>query len=284
MNDEVENIEKVVTGNEEAEKEEVGKEEAEKEEAEEQISLEPASLKAKVEAIIFAAVKPMKTLEIYELLQVEEGITLEQVQDALTELQATYGDPARGFHLRYLKRLGFQFQTTHIVKNIMERQFASRPRPLSRAALETLAVIAYRQKKSKGVTRAEVEFIRGVEAGSMFKTLVDRGLISCIGKKEIPGRPLIFATTDEFLKTFQISHIDDLPSLDSFQIPQDVLKAANEKIEIFENEQGLTVDVEEFIGDDDSEIIELAPVQTESNEVVHSNAPMEPAVQAQLDL
>lgn len=216
---------------------------------------EPASLKAQIEAVIFAAVKPMKTLEIHELL-IASGVTIEQVQDALADLQTIYGDPTRGFHLRYLKRLGYQFQTTPAVKSVMERQFSTRPRPLSRAALETLAVIAYRQKKSKGVTRAEVEFIRGVEAGSMFKTLVERGLISCIGKKEIPGRPLIFATTDEFLKTFQLSHIDDLPSLDSFQIPQDVLKAANEKIEIFEKEQELTVDVEEFIGDD-----EPAPAQ-----------------------
>ena len=212
------------------------------------IFAETATLRAKVEAIIFAAVKPIKTLEIHELLA-GDGVSIEDVQNVLTELETTYGDQSRGFHLRYLKRLGFQFQTTTAVKSVMERQFSSRPRPLSRAALETLAVIAYRQKKSKGVTRAEVEFIRGVEAGSMFKTLVDRGLIACVGKKEIPGRPLIFATTDEFLKTFQISHIDDLPSLDSFQIPQDVLKAANEKIETFEKEQELTVDVEEFIGD-----------------------------------
>ena len=219
------------------------------------VLLEPASLKAQVEAIIFAAVKPIKTMEIHELLN-SNGTTIDQVQDVLTELQITYGDQSRGFHLRYLKRLGFQFQTTLVVKSVMERQFASRPRPLSRAALETLAVIAYRQKKSKGVTRAEVEFIRGVEAGSMFKTLVDRGLIACIGKKETPGRPLIFATTDEFLKTFQISHIDDLPSLDSFQIPQDVLKAANEKIETFEREQDFTVDVEEFIGDDEITAVE----------------------------
>jgi hypothetical protein len=131
----------------------------------------------------------------------------------------------------------------------MEKQFSSRPRPLSRAALETLAVIAYRQKGSKGVTRAEVEFIRGVDAGSIFKTLVERNLLTCTGRKEIPGRPMMFGVTDEFLKIFQLGSINDLPPLESFQTPQDVLDAASQKIADFEAEQE-GVDTEEFIADE----------------------------------
>ena len=131
----------------------------------------------------------------------------------------------------------------------MEKQFSSRPRPLSRASLETLSVVAYRQKAQKcGVTRAEVEFIRGVDAGSIFKTLVERDLLTCTGRKEIPGRPMMFGVTDEFLKVFQLGSINDLPPLDSFQTPTDVIDAAQKKIESFLSEQE-GVDPNQFMDD-----------------------------------
>lgn len=210
---------------------------------------EELTLTGKIESIIFASPKPMRAVEIHDLLA-EQGYTLKEVQDACDELVEFYRDRAGGFHLKYIKRMGYQFQTTPAAKNLMEKQFASRPRPLSRAALETLAVIAYRQKISKGVTRAEVEFIRGVDAGSIFKTLVDRNLLTCIGRKEIPGRPMMFGVTDEFLKIFQLGSINDLPPLESFQTPQDVLEAANQKIADFEAEQA-GVDTERFIADEE---------------------------------
>jgi segregation and condensation protein B len=210
---------------------------------------EELTLAGKIEAIVFASPKPMRAVEIHELL-LEQGYTLKEVQDTCDELIEFYRDRAGGFHLKYIKRMGYQFQTTTAAKPLMERQFSSRPRPLSRAALETLAVIAYRQKQSKGVTRAEVEFIRGVDAGSIFKTLVERNLLTCTGRKEIPGRPMMFGVTDEFLKVFQLGSINDLPPLESFQTPQDILEAANQKIADFEAEQA-GVDTEAFIGDED---------------------------------
>ncbi|MCX6126111.1 MAG: SMC-Scp complex subunit ScpB [Proteobacteria bacterium] len=180
----------------------------------------------------------------------DQGYTLKETQDALDELMEFYRDRAGGFHLKYVKRMGYQFQTTSAAKALMERQFSSRPRPLSRASLETLAVIAYRQKSNKaGVTRAEVEFIRGVDAGSIFKTLVERKLLACVGRKEIPGRPMIFGITDEFLKVFQLGSINDLPPLESFQTPGDVINAANEKIAKFEAEED-GVNPESFVGDE----------------------------------
>ena len=209
---------------------------------------EELTLSGKVEAIIFASPKPLRTVEIHELLM-DQGYTLKEIQDGLDELSELYRDRGGGFHLKYIKRMGYQFQTTPAAKSLMEKQFSSRPRPLSRAALETLAVIAYRQKHNKGVTRAEVEFIRGVDAGSIFKTLVERNLLTCIGRKEIPGRPMMFGVTDEFLKIFQLGSINDLPPLESFQSPPDVIKAANEKIALFEAEQE-GVDTETFIGDE----------------------------------
>jgi segregation and condensation protein B len=217
-------------------------------------------LDAKIEAVIFASQKPLKTMEIFELVRttapLEGGedvpepvdlesapeVTLKDVQESLTQLTEYYRDRAGGFTLRYTKGLGYQFQTVPAAATVLERQFAQRPRPISRAALETLAIIAYRQP----ITRAEVEYIRGVDAGSIFKNLLERDLITCTGRKEIAGRPMVFGTTAEFLKVFQLSSPKDLPPLESFQPSHEALTKALEKLE--QGEQ--PVDVEGFIGDE----------------------------------
>ena len=197
-------------------------------------------LEAKIEAILFASQKPLKTPEILELLHDPE-VKEKDVQTTLDQLVEFYETRSGGFKLHYLKRLGYQFQTAQEAGHIMERMFASRPRPISRAALETLAIIAYRQP----VTRAEVEFIRGVDAGSIFKTLLERELIKCVGRKEIVGRPMMFGTTDEFLKVFNLSSIKDLPPLESFQPSREVVQGAMEKLD----EGEAPVDVEDYIAE-----------------------------------
>ncbi len=197
-------------------------------------------LEAKVEAVLFASQKPLKTSEIFELLNDSE-IREKDIQVTLEQLVEAYERRCGGFKLHYLKRLGYQFQTAQEAGHIMERMFASRPRPISRAALETLAIIAYRQP----VTRAEVEFIRGVDAGSIFKTLLERELIKCVGRKEIVGRPMMFGTTDEFLKVFNLSSIKDLPPLESFQPSREMVQGALDKL----GEGDTPVDVEEYIAE-----------------------------------
>jgi segregation and condensation protein B len=204
---------------------------------------EELRLEAQIEAVVFASPKPMRTTEIFDLLQAP-GVSLNDIQQALDGLVETYRDRAGGFHLRYIKRMGYQFQTVPAAARIMERQFAARPRPISRAAMETLAIIAYRQP----VTRADVEFIRGVDAGSIMKGLLERNLITCVGRKEIAGRPMMFGTTDEFLKVFQIGSVKDLPPLESFQPPAEVLEGAMDKLT---GESGEPVDIEDFIGDEE---------------------------------
>ena len=203
-------------------------------------------LDAKIEAIVFASPKPVKTMDLFELVRDPENtVTLKDVQECLSQLMDYYRDRAGGFTLRYTKGLGYQFQTVPAAAPVLERQFAQRPRPISRAALETLAIIAYRQP----VTRAEVEYIRGVDAGSIMKNLLERDLIACTGRKEIAGRPMIFSTTTEFLKVFQLSSVKDLPSLESFQPSHEALAKALEKLE--QGEQ--PVDVEDYIGDEPGE-------------------------------
>lgn len=197
-------------------------------------------LEAKIESIVFASQKPLRPQEVVDLL-LDPTVTVEDVQTTLDQLVEFYEDRAGGFKLQHLKRLGYQFQTSDSAGPIMERMFASRPRPISRAALETLAIIAYRQP----CTRAEIEFIRGVDAGSIFKTLLERELIKCVGRKEIVGRPMLFGTTDQFLTVFNLSSIKDLPSLESFQPARDMVQGAMERIEGAVD----LVDVEQYIAD-----------------------------------
>lgn len=198
-------------------------------------------LEARIEAIVFASQKPLKPAEILEIMG-DASVSEADVERSLDELVEFYDTRAGGFRLHYIKRLGYQFQTTDDAAAIMERMFASRPRPISRAALETLAIIAYRQP----VTRAEVEFIRGVDAGSIFKTLLERDLIKCTGRKEIVGRPMLFGTTDEFLKVFNLSSVKDLPPLESFQPSRDLVQGARERLAEGQDE---IVDVEGYIAE-----------------------------------
>lgn len=206
-------------------------------------------LEARVESIVFASNKPLKAAEILDTIH-DPSVTEEDVQVTLDYLVEFYAERNGGFRLHYLKRLGYQFQTADAAAAIMERMFASRPRPISRAALETLAIIAYRQP----VTRAEVEFIRGVDAGSIFKTLLERDLIKCVGRKEIIGRPMIFGTTDDFLKVFNLSSVKDLPPLESFQPNREAMQGAMDRLGENAGQGEDLVDVEQYIADNTASI------------------------------
>ena len=203
-------------------------------------------LESKVEAVLFASPKPMKLTDITTVLD-DPNISPDDVQMVIDDLMEQYQNRQGGFFLNYIKRQGYQFRTTPSAGRLMERMFASRPRPLSRAAQETLAIIAYRQP----VTRAEVEFIRGVDAGSIIKTLIERDMIRCVGRKEVAGRPMLFGTTDEFCKIFQIGSLKELPPLDAFQPENEQIRTALEKIEAHEAET--EVDLEDYVGDPSSQ-------------------------------
>ena len=203
--------------------------------------VEELTLEGQIEAVLFASPKPLKIQEILEIVQDDEdSITRSTVENLVTTLKTMYDERAGGFYLHYEPHEGYCFQTAVAASGLMERMFASRPRPLSRAALETLSIIAYRQP----ATRADVEFVRGVDAGSIIKNLLDRDLIACVGRKEDSGRPMLFGTTPEFLKVFRLKHLNELPSLASFQVPIETRQEADAIVEAEE------VDVEDFIGDE----------------------------------
>jgi len=179
--------------------------------------LDTLELKAIVESLIFASESPLRAERIAEALDVEKG----QVQGVLRELVEEYRRLSRGFTLEEIAG-GYQFRTRPEHVEWVRRLNKTRPFRFSRAALETLAIIAYRQP----ITRAEIEFLRGVDSGGVVKTLLDRHLVRILGKKDIPGRPMIYGTTRDFLELFGLRDLAALPTLKEFsEIPVEALES-----------------------------------------------------------
>jgi segregation and condensation protein B len=179
------------------------------------------SLKAKVEAIIYAAETPITLDQIVHL--VRESVAAEDVDDAelrsqvrvaIEELTADYSSDAHGIELRQIA--GGYRMSTKPEQHDLVRSFAKSLKPpirLSFPALETLAVIAYKQP----VTVPEISEIRGVDAGGVIATLLDRKLITTAGRKEVIGRPILYKTTKEFLLRFGLKDVNELPSMEEFE-------------------------------------------------------------------
>ncbi len=163
------------------------------------------SLKPIVESLLFVADTPL-TLD--RLCTVLEEWERDQVRAALAELVAEYDSAGRGITLVQVAG-GFQFRTRSEHADFIRRLRRGRVAKFSQSALETLAIIAYRQP----VTRAEVEYLRGVDVGGVLKSLLEKKLIRILGKKDIPGKPLIYGTTKDFMTTFGLKDLASLPSL-----------------------------------------------------------------------
>jgi len=164
-----------------------------------------------LEAALFASARPVP---LEELAALEPEASSEDFQAALDELRAHYDDDEHAVEVVELAG-GWQILTRAEFTEIIERaQLAARPQRLSAASLETLALIAYRQP----IGRAEIEQIRGVNVGSVLKSLHERGLIDVVGRAEGLGRPLLYGTTPLFLEHFALRHLDELPRADELAI------------------------------------------------------------------
>ena len=164
-----------------------------------------------LEAALFAASRP---LTLPELASLEPEGGEGAVRTALAELRAAYAGDAHGVELKEIAQ-GWQFLTRPEYAEAIDRaQFALRPRRLSPAALETLAIIAYRQP----VGRLEVDEIRGVDSGAVIDKLVERGLIEIVSRGEGLGRPLLYGTTPPFLEILGLKDLDELPRLDELSV------------------------------------------------------------------
>ena len=173
--------------------------------------LSPEILKNIVESIIFAAKKPISLDKIAALFSAEELVDKSLLSDALEALKQDYH--SRGVELIEVSS-GFRFQVANNIAPLVARLWDEKPQKYSRALLETLALIAYRQP----VTRGEIEEIRGVSVSSqIMRTLVEREWVRIIGHRDVPGKPAMYATTKLFLDYFGLKKLDELPTLDEIR-------------------------------------------------------------------
>ncbi len=159
-----------------------------------------------IEALFFASEEPLSVDKITKLLELND-MEINRLAEIINELVDDYSD--RGIELKEVAS-GWRFQVRTAFAPWVTKLYAEKPPKYSRALLEILALIAYRQP----ITRSEIEDIRGVAVSSnIIRTLLEHEWIRVIGTKEVPGRPALFATTKKFLDHFNLKHLDELPSI-----------------------------------------------------------------------
>jgi len=171
--------------------------------------MEEERLKAILESLLFAAGEPVPLARLAAVL---DNVARDAIKKALGEMMLGYGAGARGVMLEEVAG-GYQLRTPKEHALYVRKLLAAKPPRLSRPLLETLAIIAYRQP----VTRPEIEQLRGVDSGGVLETLLERRLVRIAGRKEAPGRPIVYATSPEFLEVFGLRDLDGLPDLEEFK-------------------------------------------------------------------
>lgn len=167
----------------------------------------------RVEAVLLAADRPMADGRIADVLGLELGA--QQVRAAIEELNADYERTGRSFRIEQVAG-GRQVMTVSALGPVVARLRGERAQArLTQAALETLAVVAYRQP----ILRADIEAIRGVACGEVLRSLMERRMVRIVGRSEEIGRPMLYGTTGEFLRTFGIASISDLPQAKDLKAP-----------------------------------------------------------------
>lgn len=162
------------------------------------------NIKNIIESLLFVA---EDTLTIDNIKKVLESADSKAIRNALDELSNEYEARKGGFFLREVAG-GYQIRTRPEYSQWIRRLLRPNPFRLSNAALETLAIVAYKQP----VIRSDIEHIRGVDCGGILRMLLERKLIRVVGRREIPGRPMIYTTTKKFLELFELKDLKDLPS------------------------------------------------------------------------
>jgi segregation and condensation protein B len=161
-------------------------------------------LKNIIESMLFVSEDPLTIDRIKNVLTFADT---KEIRNALKVLLDEYESRKGGFFLHEVAG-GYQIRTRPEYTEWIKRLVKPNPRRISKAALETLAIIAYKQP----VIRSDIEHIRGVDCGGVIRMLLERKLVRVLGRKKIPGRPLIYATTKQFLETFDLKDLKDLPT------------------------------------------------------------------------
>ena len=160
-----------------------------------------------IEAVLLSASRPIDVQEIERVFPEDEKPTREEIRQALQEIEEQCKD--RGVELKKVSS-GYRLQVRQSLSSYVAKLWEERPQRFSKATLETLALIAYRQP----ITRGEIEEIRGVTIGTqLMRGLIERGWVKIVGQRDVPGRPSLYSTTKEFLDYFGLQHLRELPEL-----------------------------------------------------------------------
>jgi segregation and condensation protein B len=225
-----------------------------------------------IEGAILAAAQPLTVARLLELFDPEVAPTKDDVVAALSAIQQTYAE--RGFELKEVAS-GWRFQVREDLAPWVNRLWDEKPQKYSRALLETLALIAYRQP----ITRGDIEEIRGVAVSShIMKTLLERDWVKVVGQRDVPGRPSLYATSRQFLDYFNLKSLEDLPSLSEIRDLDDLNPLLN-----LEGTEGL--------GEKDTDLVSAAEATdgvvsapTESDAIVEITEELNPQLGGLLDI
>jgi segregation and condensation protein B len=172
---------------------------------------------AALEALLFVAKDPLTVELLGEILELD----MLMIEELLNELRNRYTGDSCGLKLLEING-GYTLGTKPEVARYIEILYKQPTHALSNAALEVLSIIAYKQP----VTRGEVDFIRGVQSDRALATLVEKGLVKDVGRKDSPGRPILYATTEQFLLHFGLRSLEDMPPLEEGLVSEDEVACA----------------------------------------------------------
>jgi len=198
-------------------------------------------IKPILESLLFVSESPVRLETLLEILPESNK---EAILEGIHRIRTEYEDDFKGVELVEVAG-GYQFRTKSKWAEWVQRLKKTKRVKLSHSALETLAIVAYRQP----VIRPEIEEIRGVDSGWVLRTLFEKGLIKMMGRKDIPGRPIVYGTTKTFLELFGLNALSDLPNLKEIQpplapeeIPKEEILKVEDKVEV-QNEVERNVEV-----------------------------------------
>lgn len=211
--------------------------------------MEKSKLKKIIESLIFSSTKPISLRELKNFFT-DESISLELIEEVISDIEGKYIDS--GVVLKKVST-GYRFQVAEECNEWVSNFYPEKPQKYSRALMETLALIIYKQP----ITRTEIESVRGVSVSSnIIKTLLERDWVKILGYKDVPGKPAIFGTTKEFLNSHNLASLGQLPKLD------DIIELSEEE----KNKLGL-LDTSQV--DEENKNPDLAVSEDSNNENIH---------------
>jgi len=219
------------------------------------------NISAIIEALILASESPLTLEKICSIL---DGVEKTEVQEALGKLITDYEERQSGISVQEVAG-GFQFRTRPELSAWVKKLKGTKPASLSPAALETLAIVAYRQP----IVKAEIESIRGVDVSAPLKGLLEKKLIRIVGRKDVPGKPIIYGTTKKFLEVFNLKELADLPTMREMKELTGQQEVYEQEAIDFADDLPVATDNVPFTSD------EVLPEPVEVHELQETNAPEE---------